>query len=40
MILRDLPVLLGVTLTTAAVLFVNLLVDMSHGYFDPKVRTA
>ena len=39
--LRDLPVLLGVALTTATVvLFVNLLVDMSYGYFDPKVRTA
>ena len=39
--LRDLPVLLGVALTTAVVvLFVNLLVDMSYGYFDPKVRTA
>jgi peptide/nickel transport system permease protein len=39
--LRDLPVLLGVALTTAViVLFVNLLVDMSYSYFDPKVRTA
>ena len=39
--LRDLPVLLGVALSTAVVvLFVNLLVDMSYGYFDPKVRTA
>ncbi len=39
--LRDLPVLLGVALTTATVvLFVNLLVDMSYGYFDPKVRSA
>ncbi len=37
--LRDLPVLLGVALTTAViVLIVNLLVDMSYGYFDPKVR--
>jgi len=37
--LRDLPVLLGVALVTAVVvLFVNLLVDMSYGYFDPKVR--
>jgi peptide/nickel transport system permease protein len=37
--LRDLPVLLGVALITAVVvLFVNLLVDMSYGYFDPKVR--
>jgi peptide/nickel transport system permease protein len=32
-------VLLGVALITAVVvLFVNLLVDMSYGYFDPKVR--
>jgi len=39
--LRDLPVLLGVALTTAVVvLLVNLLVDMSYGYFDPKVRSA
>lgn len=37
--LRDLPVLLGVALTTAViVLIVNLLVDLSYGYFDPKVR--
>jgi peptide/nickel transport system permease protein len=37
--LRDLPVLLGVALTTAiVVLLVNLVVDMSYGYFDPKVR--
>jgi len=37
--LRDLPVLLGVALTTAIiVLIVNLIVDMSYGYFDPKVR--
>jgi peptide/nickel transport system permease protein len=37
--LRDLPVLLGVALVTAiVVLVVNLLVDMSYGYFDPKVR--
>ncbi len=38
--LRDLPVLLGVALTTAViVLLVNLIVDISYGYFDPKVRT-
>ena len=37
--LRDLPVLLGVALVTATVvLLINLLVDMSYGYFDPKVR--
>jgi len=39
--LRDLPVLLGVALITAIiVLLVNLIVDMSYGYFDPKVRQA
>jgi peptide/nickel transport system permease protein len=37
--LRDIPVLLGVALITAVVvLIVNLVVDMSYGYFDPKVR--
>lgn len=37
--LRDLPVLLGVALVTAVVvLLVNLVVDISYGYFDPKVR--
>ncbi|PTR26454.1 peptide/nickel transport system permease protein [Rhodococcus sp. OK519] len=36
---RDIPVLLGlVVLTTAIVLVVNLLVDISYGYFNPKVR--
>jgi peptide/nickel transport system permease protein len=39
--LRDLPTLLGVALVTAViVLVVNLLVDLSYGYLDPKVRTA
>ncbi|MGY1917027.1 ABC transporter permease [Blastococcus sp. SYSU DS0973] len=39
--LRDLPTLLGVALVTAViVLFVNLLVDLSYGYLDPKVRAA
>jgi peptide/nickel transport system permease protein len=39
--LRDLPVLLGVALTTAViVLVVNLIVDLSYSYFDPKVRAA
>ena len=37
--LRDLPVLLGVALITAVVvLLINLMVDMSYSYFDPKVR--
>lgn len=37
---RDIPVLLGlVALTTIIVLAVNLLVDISYGYFNPKVRT-
>jgi len=36
---RDLPVLLGVALISAVVvLIVNLIVDMSYGFFDPKVR--
>lgn len=36
---RDIPVLLGlVVLTTGIVLVVNLLVDISYGYFNPKVR--
>lgn len=36
---RDLPVLLGVALVTATVvLIVNLFVDLSYGYLDPKVR--
>ncbi len=39
--LRDLPVLLGVALITAVVvLLINLMVDMSYSYFDPKVRQA
>ncbi len=38
---RDLPVLLGIALVTAViVLVVNLLVDLSYGYLDPKVRTS
>ena len=38
---RDLPVLLGVALVSAViVLIVNLIVDMSYGYLDPKVRSA
>ncbi len=37
---RDIPVLLGlVALTTLIVLVINLLVDISYGYFNPKVRT-
>lgn len=37
---RDIPVLLGlVVLTTLIVLVINLLVDISYGYFNPKVRT-
>ena len=36
---RDLPVLLGAALTTAViVLIINLIVDLSYSYFDPKVR--
>jgi len=38
---RDFPVVQGVLLTTAAlVLFINLLVDVSYGYFNPKIRQA
>lgn len=36
----DLPVLLGLTmLATTIVILSNLLVDISYGYFNPKVRT-
>jgi peptide/nickel transport system permease protein len=35
----DIPVLLGlIVLTTTVVIAVNLLVDISYGYFNPKVR--
>ncbi|RBY92975.1 ABC transporter permease [Blastococcus sp. TF02A-30] len=38
---RDLPMLLGIALVTAViVLLVNLVVDLSYGYLDPKVRAA
>jgi len=37
---RDVPVLLGFVLfTTTVVVLVNLVVDISYGYFNPKVRT-
>lgn len=37
---HDIPVLLGFVLfTTCVVVVVNLLVDISYGYFNPKVRT-
>ncbi|WP_127783185.1 ABC transporter permease [Rhodococcus sp. X156] len=36
---RDIPVLLGFVLfTTVVVVLVNLVVDISYGYFNPKVR--
>ncbi|MGH9211380.1 MAG: ABC transporter permease [Acidimicrobiales bacterium] len=36
---RDLPVLLGLTLAVVlAYAFINLLVDLSYAYFDPRVR--
>jgi peptide/nickel transport system permease protein len=36
---RDLPTLQGVVLVSAvAVIFLNLLVDISYGYFNPQVR--
>jgi len=38
---RDVPTLLGLVLcTTLLVVAVNLVVDISYGYFNPKVRTA
>ncbi len=37
---RDIPVLLGFVLfSTVVVVLVNLLVDVSYGYFNPKVRS-
>ncbi|MEV6929518.1 ABC transporter permease [Dactylosporangium sp. NPDC051485] len=37
---RDVPVLLGFVLfSTTVVVLVNLLIDISYGYFNPKVRT-
>lgn len=37
---RDIPMILGVVLVAAVVaVFVNLLVDLSYGWFNPKVRT-
>jgi peptide/nickel transport system permease protein len=37
---RDIPVLLSiVVISTLFVIIVNLLVDISYGYFNPKVRT-
>jgi ABC-type dipeptide/oligopeptide/nickel transport system permease component len=36
---RDLPVLLGLTLSVVLVYAViNLLVDLSYAYFDPRIR--
>ena len=37
---KDIPVLLGfVVLTTIMTILLNLLVDISYGYFNPKIRT-
>lgn len=37
---RDYPMIMGVVLVTVVmVLFINLLVDISYGYFNPKVRS-
>jgi len=37
---RDIPVILGVVMVSAvAVLIVNLIVDVSYGYFNPRLRT-
>jgi ABC-type dipeptide/oligopeptide/nickel transport system permease component len=36
---RDLPVLLGLTLAVVlAYAFVNLIVDISYAWFDPRIR--
>jgi peptide/nickel transport system permease protein len=36
---RDLPVLLGLSLAVVlAFAFINLLVDVSYGFFDPRIR--
>jgi len=38
---RDFPVIQGVLLTTAAmILLINLVVDVSYGYFNPRIRQA
>lgn len=37
---RDIPVILGVVMVSAvAVLIVNLIVDVSYGYFNPRLRS-
>ena len=37
---RDAPVILGVVIvTSSAIVLVNLLVDLSYAFFDPRVRT-
>ena len=36
---KDVPMLLGLVLiTTIAIVVVNLAVDLSYGYFNPRVR--
>ena len=36
---RDLPVILGLTLVVViAFAFINLLVDLSYAWFDPRIR--
>ena len=36
---RDAPVVLGLTLVlVVAYVLINLLVDLSYGFFDPRVR--
>jgi peptide/nickel transport system permease protein len=38
---KDVPMLLGLVLiTTASIVTVNLLVDLSYGYFNPRVRVS
>jgi peptide/nickel transport system permease protein len=37
---KDIPILLGfIILTTVVTILINVLVDISYGYFNPKVRT-
>ena len=39
MLARDFPIVQSITLFFAiAVVFVNLLIDISYGWFDPRVR--
>ena len=40
-VLTDVPVVLGITLVVViAYVVANLFVDLSYGWFDPRIRTA